>query len=118
VHLLLPAALAGQEPPGSGDPQPFAYAAYTGMVIRGIAVEIQECPWCRDTVRNLAVDLVSLKEGEAFTEERFRLTMEALQLSRRFEQITPIFERFEGGIVLTLAVKPSRIVKDIRISGE
>lgn len=118
VHLLVPAALAGQEPPGSGDPQPFAYAAYTGMVIRGITVEIQECPWCRETVRNLAVDLVSLKEGEAFTEERFRLTMEALQLSRRFEQITPIFERFEGGIVLTLAVKPSRIVKDIRISGE
>jgi len=118
VQLLLPAGLPAQEVSPAGTQKPFEYAAYTGMVIKDVAIEIKDCPWCRGTLENLARDLLSLNAGDPFTEDRYNLTMDALQLSKRFEQITPSIERSADGIVITLTLKPSRIVKDIRIQGE
>lgn len=120
VLALLCAAtwVQAQEQPAAGGDQGFAFAAYAGMPVRGISVEIVECPWCGEAVESLAHDLISLKEGEAFTEEHYRLSMDALQLSRRFERITPVIARLDDGIHVTLALKPSRVVRDIRIAGE
>lgn len=118
IALFMPAPLHAQDVSPEQTQKPFAYAAYTGMLVKDVTIEIRECTWCGATLENLAWDLLSLKAGEPFTEERYNLTVDALRLSRRFEQIVPTVERLEGGLAVGFALKPSRIVKDIRIQGE
>lgn len=116
--IALPFRLYAQDPLAVNGQQPFDYAAYLGVTIGTVTIEIRDCPWCGESMRSLARDLISLNEGEAFTEDRYRMSIEALQLSRRFERIIPSVERSGDHLAVTLALTPSRIVEDIIVQGE
>ncbi|HQI82769.1 MAG TPA: POTRA domain-containing protein, partial [Deltaproteobacteria bacterium] len=116
--LLIHAPASGQETPGAQEPKPFVHAPFVGKVIRVVHTEIRDCPWCSKGMSTLVSDLVSLREGGVFTEERFRLSMEALHLSRRFEEVSARVDPLEDGVAVTLLLKPCLVIQDIDIQGE
>jgi len=118
LMLLVPAAGLAQAEAGQAAPEAFAYASSVGSPVQEIRIEIKECPWCRDDVKQLARDLIMLQEGAAFTEELYRQSLDALELSKRFEEIVPSIERTDGGIVVAFSLKPNWEIEDIRIRGE
>ena len=118
LHGPLDYALPG---PGKFDPgmqMPIEYAAFDGMIVKNIHVELKECPWCTNTIENLARDLINLREGEPFSEKQFQQSLDALILSKRFEAVIPEIEQAEEGIKVIFLLTPYREIKDIRIHGE
>jgi outer membrane protein insertion porin family len=122
VFLFLMALLAtpcqGQESSSQGIQIPGKYAAFDGMIVKIIHVELKECPWCTNTIENLARDLINLRVGEPFSEKQYQQSIDALKLSKRFETVMPGIERAEDGIKVTFLLTPYREVKDIQIHGE
>ena len=116
--FLMPAVLFAQNEPSSGEIRDFPFAPFVGSVVKSIKIEIKDCPWCTPQIENLARDLINLHENELFTEQGYRQSLEALGLSKWFEEITPFLERAEGGIVVTFSLKPYWEIKDIKIDGE
>lgn len=116
--LLVHAPASAQGTPGARESGPFAHAPSVGKVIRDVNIEIRDCPWCSQGMSTLVSDLVSLRENGVFTEERYRLSMEALQLSRRFEEVAARVEPRGDGVAVTLLLKPCLVIQDIVIQGE
>ena len=115
---LLATPCQGQEGSSPGMQMPIEYAAFDGMIVKNIHVEFKECPWCTNTIENLARDLINLREGEPFSEKQFQQSIDALMLSKRFEAVIPEIEQAEEGIKVIFLLTPYREVKDIRIHGE
>jgi outer membrane protein insertion porin family len=118
IMVLLAMPCQGQESSSPGMQIPGEYAAFDGMTVKIIHVEFKECPWCTNTIENLARDLISLRVGEPFFEKQYRQSIEALMLSKRFEAVIPGIERTEDGIKVTFLLTPLREIKDIHIHGE
>ncbi len=118
LMLLIPAGAYGQSVNGSPVPEEFPYGAYEGMAIKDIRIEFKDCTWCGADMENLAIDLINMHRDEPFTEKAYRQSMDALKLSKRFEEISPSVERFEDGILITLLLKPYWEIVDILTEGE
>lgn len=116
--VLLTMPCQGQESSTPGMQMPIEYAAFDGMFVKNIHIEIKECPWCTKTIENLARDLINLREGEPFFEKKFQQSLDALILSKRFEAVIPEIEQAEEGIKVIFLLTPYREIKDIRIHGE
>ncbi len=116
--LLIHAPASAQGTPGARESGPFAHAPFVGKVIRAVNIEIRDCPWCSQSMSTLVSDLVSLREDRVFTEEHYRLSMEALQVSRRFEEVAARVEPRDDGVAVTLLLKPCLVIQDIAIQGE
>lgn len=118
VLWLVPARLSAQEAVGGDQAQnPPPYARYVGVPVQNINIEIQACPWCTVETANLAHDLISLEKGEPFSLELYELSLEELELSKRFEEVLTAVEPVEGGIVVSFYLTPAWVVRDIRVSG-
>jgi len=118
VLWLAPLSLLGQDS-GGGDMTVNSppYAQYVGLPAQKINIEIQACPWCTIETTNLAHDLISLEKGEPFSLERYALTLEELELSKRFEEILTAVQPEEGGVAMSFYLTPAWVVRDIRVSG-
>ncbi|HQP31301.1 MAG TPA: POTRA domain-containing protein, partial [Deltaproteobacteria bacterium] len=119
VLWLAPSRLPAQEAAGGGDPaaNPSPYAKYVGATVQKINIEIQACPWCTVETTNLVRDLISLETGKPFSLERYALSLEELNLSKRFEEIVTAVEQVEGGIAMSFYLTPAWVLRDIRVSG-
>jgi len=118
LMLFIPAGLHGQSANGSAAPEDFPYGVYEGMTIKDVHIQFKDCTWCGSTIENLAIDLINLHKEEPFTEKTYRQSLDALKLSKRFEEISPSIERFEEGIIITLLLKPYWEIVDIQTEGE
>jgi outer membrane protein insertion porin family len=71
-----------------------------------------------DRWERVARDMIFLREGEPFSDERFSQTISALNRSRLFQSIdVPDPDWTEPSFTMTFRLKPFFRVKDIRISG-
>jgi outer membrane protein insertion porin family len=118
LMIILASPCQGQESPSPGMQIPLKYAAYDGMTVKIINVELKECPWCSGSIGNLARDLINLHVGEPFSEKQCQQSIEALMLSKRFETVIPEIEQEEKGIRVTFLLTVYMEIKDIRIHGE
>lgn len=97
---------------------PAGYDAFAGMKVLAVQIEFNDCSWCPAGLDNLTRDLISLSEGEEFSELKYMQSMEALRLSKRFEEPAGEVVPIPGGVQITFRLKPYRQIKDIRVSGE
>lgn len=118
LMLLLATPCQGQEGSSQGMHIPSEYAAFDGMIVKLIHIELIECPWCTNTIENLARDLINLRVGEPFSKKQYQQSIDALMLSKRFGAVIPEIERVEEGIKVTFLLTPYREIKDIQIHGE
>lgn len=92
-------------------------AAFAGAVIQRLRIEITDFPWCTAEIESLARELIRLHEAEAFSPERLQQSVAELELSGRFEEILPDITAAEGGVMVTLRLKPVWVIRDIRVAG-
>jgi len=97
---------------------PEEYRAFSSITVKSLFIQFNDCPWCPAGLENLARDLICLRENESFSEELFRQSMDALRLSRRFDDADTSIIPLRDGLQVTFILKPYRQIKDIRITGE
>lgn len=115
---LMPGRLWGQDlAAGDQTADSAPYAQYVGVPVQTVNIVIQACPWCTVETTNLARDLISLERGAPFSQELYKLSLEELELSKRFEEVLTAVQPLEGGIALTFYLTPAWVVRDIRVSG-
>ncbi len=92
-----------------GDPKP--------PVITAVHIEVRDAGAQESELLSLAGDLVWLKQEQPLSDEALKQSLEALRASGRFEQIDVDSSEEEGGVALTLVLRPFRLIRDIRIHG-
>ncbi|WP_027359165.1 outer membrane protein assembly factor BamA [Desulforegula conservatrix] len=70
-----------------------------------------------EKLHNLANDIISLKKGEAFSEEKLESSIQAIKKTGLFERITADSADGQQNPLIIFKLKPARIIKDIRIKG-
>jgi outer membrane protein insertion porin family len=118
LMILIYSTGFSQEVSGTGIQTTNEYSLYNKMVVRRLNIEFNDCQWCKASLKNLASDLIGLHEGEPFTEELFRQSLDDLMLSKRFEEVIPEIERIEDGIKVTFHLTPLWEVKDVKVHSE
>ncbi|MEZ4525986.1 MAG: outer membrane protein assembly factor BamA [Desulfobacterales bacterium] len=87
-------------------------------IISRIFIEISETPGDGEYLEKMARDLIDLKEGELFSEEKFRRSVDRLTASKMFREIDiPDPDWTKAEIALTFRLVPFRRIRDIKISG-
>jgi outer membrane protein insertion porin family len=87
-------------------------------VISRICIRLDNLPNDTRELIRLARDMIVLKEGEPFSPDSLERSIEALKLSRRFQEINVDSRQEERGIALLFDLKPFQLIKDIKIYGE
>lgn len=70
-----------------------------------------------EKLHNLARDVLSLKKGEVFSEEKLESSIEAIKKTGLFEKIATDSTDGEQNPSIIFNLKPARIIKNIRIKG-
>ncbi len=86
-------------------------------VIGEIAVQIADDRGDAAQLAAMARDFIFLKEGDRFFAEKMAESIEALKLSKRFQEIDIDSDEEGDGMVLRFHLKPFRYVKDIILDG-
>lgn len=92
--------------------------APSDKVIARIVIKLGDLPDDSGELIKLARDLIVFKEGEAFSPDSLERSIEALKVSRRFQEIHVDSRQEERGIALLFNLKPFQLIKDIRVYGE
>jgi outer membrane protein insertion porin family len=92
--------------------------AASDKVIARIGIKLGDLPDDTGELIQLARDLIVFKEGEPFLPDSLERSIEALKLSKRFQEIHVDSRQEERGIALLFNLKPFQLIKDIRIHGE
>lgn len=91
--------------------------ADTAPVISKISIEIHAAWSDKTNWVGLAGALISLQEGERFSPAGLRQSIEALEVSKKFQEIHVDCEEEAGHIALFFHLTPFRQIKDIKIDG-
>jgi len=91
---------------------------FSDRVISRISIKLADLKGDRGELVQLARDLIAFKEGESFSSGSLETSIEALKLSRRFQEIHVDSRQEEQGVSLLFNLKPFQLIKDIRIYGE
>ncbi len=118
LAILFSAAGASGEDAPAPTEEAFNYASFEGSVMRRVEIIITECPWCTPAVEQMAHDLIVLHQNEQFTADKYKESVESLNLSGNFEEILPSVKVLDDGIEVTFILKPARVIRDIRVRGE
>jgi outer membrane protein insertion porin family len=86
--------------------------------ITAVRITIQDAPGLEEEVADLAHDLIALERGQPLTDESLMQAIDALKTSRRFAYIDVQSTQDVNGIALFFTLKPCRLIKNIRVSGE
>jgi outer membrane protein insertion porin family len=86
--------------------------------ITRIVVQVHDLPMYRAELIDLAKNLILLREGDQFSPDLVQESIEALKLSKRFQEIYVDSELEREGIALLFDLKPFRLISDIKIYGE
>ena len=93
-------------------------AAGSNSIISRIIIEIRDLPRDDERLKAMAGNLVFLKEGEPFSEDRLRDSIDALTLANEFREIHVDSKEEADGISLFFQLTPLRRIKDITITGQ
>ncbi|MBN2687741.1 MAG: outer membrane protein assembly factor BamA [Deltaproteobacteria bacterium] len=113
--ILVPVCLApgpscseesGKRP--SGDTRP---------VISRIVIDTGEPAVVDGTLRETARTLIFLKEGEPFSDDRLKDSIDALAVSQMFEEIHADSKEEADGLALLFRLTPMRRIKEITVDG-
>jgi len=86
--------------------------------ITRIVVKVRDHPVHEAELIELARNLIALREGDRFSPDLLHESVEALKLSKRFQEIHVDSEREKEGIAVLYYLKPFRLIKDVKIYGE
>jgi len=84
-------------------------------LISKIVVEIEDARGDGEKWTNIAESLIFLREGEPFSQDLIQQSLDALKLSRKFQNIHVDTDDGEENITLFFRLKPFRYVTDIQI---
>ncbi len=89
----------------------------TGPVIREIAIRIVDYRGDPAKLAEMARNLIFLKEGDLFSADKMAQSIEALKLSKRFQEINIDSDEEAERMVLRFHLKSFRYIKDIILEG-
>ena len=87
-------------------------------IISNIVVNVRDFVGDKREWSNMARSLILMREGETYCETRLKESMESLQTSKRFREITVDLSKEKDGVALIFHVSPRRFIKDIKIRGQ
>ncbi len=88
-----------------------------GPVITEITVQIIDYPGDPSELTKMAREFIFLKEGDHFSADKMAQSIDALKLSKRFQEIGVDSEEEPDRMVLRFQLKPFRYVKSIILEG-
>jgi outer membrane protein insertion porin family len=85
--------------------------------VAGVTLDIHDYPGPQDRFLSLASDLISLKPGQTFSQDRLESSLSLLRLSGRFEEVKGETMEKPEGVEVVLHLKPYLQIRNIKLSG-
>jgi outer membrane protein insertion porin family len=115
LSAFIGALLLGHAASGDQGPEAELVAA---PIVSSIVVDLRDVAGRETEWFAMAQSLIFLREGEPFSETRLKESIEALKVSKKFEEIHVDSQEDQRGISLQFQLTPFRLVKDIKIDGK
>jgi len=94
------------------------FAVNTVPVISHIFIDIRDIHFSDERLKEMARNLIFFKEGDIFSDARFQDSINALKLSKKFNNIHADSKEEADKISLFFRLTPLRQIKDIKIYGQ